>query len=565
MENNFNFVQYYPDQEIYSDDDSKKGDYWKFLELSNDEIRNLGIYEPNLCKIILNISDENLKSKMKQRLINYIKELGTTNTSINGCISTGLFTEDEIKDILIEDHFDLDLKKFIEDDKKWDVSYRLKSYISTCFLVDDVVFQIDRISNIIDIVKNTKYSEKNIIRIFENIEKLNEYDVFNTLLDKYSSDIPDMYKNYVKLYTNKNFLRDRSVEIEKRNIKIDIDPKIKIGVEIETNHPYSLYINIGNQNDFWNSFFIDRDPTVPDGIEVCSKPFTDNVKDVSKFVAMCETLKDVGYYFDEEKENASGQINLGLDYLDSPKSIINFYEIFGNVEELLFYISNGNCQLTRQQIYRNSRFKPISEILGSRIIDEDISRDDVIKMFNIQAYSTSEDAIKGLQYKKNTVCLRGKDEDDYRLEIRIPNGGNDYEIWIDNIRLYGRMMQVSKKIADLMNKDYITRDEENLIKLKLELEQKNISLDEKLVILMDLLFDEVEYKKIYYERFNNTVKKIKESGTTKYDIPKYIKAEPIFDVVEFQEKYNSKIEEDANITYDPKENIYIENGRRQRL
>jgi hypothetical protein len=153
-------------------------------------------------------------------------------------------------------------------------------------------------------------------------------------------------------------------------------------------------------------------------------------------------MRAVGYYYDEEYYNAAGQINLGLDYLDTKEAILAFYEIYGNCEELLYYISSEEGQIFRQNVYTSSRIKPLSEIIGKRVVEEDLSREEVIRLFSND--SSRESGIRGLTYKKNSVCLRGTNKYDYRFEFRIPNGGCNYETWIDNIRLYRKMMEKAK-------------------------------------------------------------------------------------------------------------------------
>ena len=283
------------------------------------------------------------------------------------------------------------------------------------------------------------------------------------------------------------------------------------------------------------------------------KPFHNTKEDIAKFCGLCEAMKDVGYYYNIEDGNAAGQINLGLDYLDTKEAILNFYEIYGNCEELLYYICNEEGQLFRQNVYSTSRIKPISEIIGTRILDEELKRNDVIKLFN-NHMSDNNDVIKGLKYKKNSVCLRGNNDNDYRLEFRIPNGGCNYITWLDNIRLFGKMFEISKKLADAIKKDYLTKEEEKLLGLKIDLQDNSLSLEEKLKILMNLLFKDENIKQIYYNRYTSTIKKIKETNDDRYrNIYGYL--EPSFDEINFVDQYHSRINQDYtgeySIEYDP--------------
>jgi hypothetical protein len=352
---------------------------------------------------------------------------------------------------------------------------------------------------------------------------------------------------------NRYYVYDKYLRFIDEDIDIGIDPRISIAPEIEANNDYGIQIELDKQNGF-EEYVVTKDATVPDGNEVFPRyPFHNTKKDVAKFCALCETMEELGYYYSESMQNAAGQINLGLDYLDTKEAILNFYEIYGNCEELLFYISHEEGQLFRQDVYVNSRIKAISEIIGTRILDEELSRENVIKLFN-SSLGDDDNTIKGLQYKKNSVCLRGTCDKDYRLEFRIPNGGCSYKTWIDNIRLFGKMFEISKKLADMMKKDYLSDEEEHLLKLKISLQDNSLSLEEKLAILMDLLFEDDNIKQIYYNRYISTIKKIKETDSRKY-VNSYYSTEPNFDKVEFIGQYHSRLGYDYSgdgvIEYDP--------------
>ena len=361
------------------------------------------------------------------------------------------------------------------------------------------------------------------------------------------------------------YIYNKSLQFMNEDIDIGIDPKISIAPEIEANNDYDIQIELKEQKGF-EDFIVGRDATVPNGSEIIPRqPFHNTKEDIAKFCGLCEAMKDVGYYYNEVDQNAGGQINLGLDYLDTKEAILNFYEIYGNCEELLYYICNEEGQLFRQDVYVNSRIKAISEIIGKRVLDEELSRQDVIKLFN-NSYHGKDETIKGLQYKKNSVCLRGTNDKDYRLEFRIPNGGCNYRTWIDNIRLFGKMMEVSKQIADMMNKDYLSSEEETLLRLKINLQNNTLSFEEKLTMLMNLLFKDNNIKQIYYNRYISTVKKIKETNSKKYRNA-YDSYEPNFDEVEFESQYHSMLEPDYDgnglvITYDPESNQITSNRRK---
>lgn len=555
--NAYNFTKYNKEAEIPG------GDYWKFLDTSAETLLRDNIYLDRISQVINEITNEDLKYRMKKKIFNLIMEKGIYFSGISQGLD--IFNSDELKQIL-KNEFDIKIMEYISNQEI--IQYRLqniKEFIFFLNIVNDSEWEYFMITSILNIIKN--YPDKSpLVNIIE-YNKFNT-EIYNKLINDYYSYLPDEYKNFLQMKQDPNYVYNKSLRFINEDIDIGIDPRISIGPEIEVNNDYEIEIDLSSQRGF-EDFIVGSDATVPNGNEVTTaKPFHNVKEDIARFCGLCEAMKDVGYYYSEVSQNASGQINLGLDYLDSKEAILNFYEIYGNCEELLYYICNGEGQLFRQDVFVNSRIKPISEIIGERILDEDLSREDVIMLFNNHNYYTGEDkTIPGLQYKKNSVCLRGTNEEDYRLEFRIPNGGCNYRTWIDNIRLFGKMMEVSKRLADMMKKDYLTSEEEELLSLKIDLQDSDLSIEDKLFILMDLLFKDDKIKQIYYSRYINTIKKIKETKSTKY-INKNQTHEPNFGEVEFIGQSQSTIVPNDRIMgtfvmgYDPEEGIIIPNKKR---
>ena len=519
LKSRFSFFKYYEEEE------KKDGDYWKYLDITLEEeielnldLRHFEIYE----KIIKQIKNEELKKKMTNKL----KELIKTSPKLSYedvRMIFELFTPDEQIEVIENKvkKVDLDSMNFsnlievIMMHKEAQIEWKISQ-------ITNILEKIEDVNQIISFIKQIKGND----RVY--------YEVIKNMKHK----LPNKFFKYLSITENPKYIQEKIEEYKKDNIKIGIDPKISVGVEIEANaqHPFDDFLDSQTR-----SGLIRTQEATTDIEIITTKELHDTDEEVAKLRAICDTMTELGYYYDEEHRNAAGQINLGLDYLDTAQSILVFYEIFGNCEELLWYISNESGQIARQNIYINSRMKAISEIIGTRVLDEDIIREEVIKLFNSQLLRQAK--IEELQYKKNTVCLRGEDNSDWRFEIRIPNGGCNAKTWIDNIRLYGKMMEISKKIADIMMKKEITKEEENLLRLKIELQNKKLSLEEKLDILMDLLFDKEEIKEIYYERFQKTKERIIETGTKKYKKTAE-NHEPGFGEVEFQGQYGKKTNPD---------------------
>ena len=552
--NSFNFDNYNKNAEMID------GDYWTFLDATIEDIVKDNIYLGRINKVIFSISNEELKVKMKKKIISLIIEKGISFCGLGN--SLDIFSGSELKQLL-KHEFDISIAKLISNEN--DTIYRfdiILSFISWLQEVNDAEWEYFILSDILNVIKSYQNSTL-LISIIEYYHQNQE--IYNILIAEYYSYFPKTYKNLLKMRQDPNYIYNKSLRFMNEDIDIEIDPRIRIAPEIEANIDYVYRLELANQRGF-DGYRVGRDATVHNGSEITPVfPFHNVQEDVAKFCALCETMKDIGYYYNESSPNAAGQINLGLDYLDTKEAILNFYEIYGNCEELLYYICNEEGQLFRQGVYTNSRIKAISAIIGRRNLDEELSRQDVIKMFN-SSLGDNSNVIQGLQYKKNSVCLRGSTDEDYRLEFRIPNGGCNYRTWIDNIRLFGKMLEISKKLADMMKKDYLTDEEERLLKLKIDLQGNDLTFEEKLNILMDLLFDDNNIKKIYQNRYQSTLRKIKETHSDKYQ--NQGAGGPSFDEVEFIEQYHSMFEPDYDgsgliITYDPESDEIVSNKKKR--
>ena len=550
----FNFDRYDKNSELIG------GDYWTFLDATAEDIVKDNIYLKNINKIIMAISNEELKVKMKKKIISLIIEKGISFCGLGN--SLDIFSGSELK-TLLKREFDIRVAKLMANED--DAIYRfdvIMSFIVWLQNVNDNEWEYSILSDILNKIKDYKNCS-----FFINIVDYYRYnkEIYNKLITDYYNYFPETYKNLLRMRQDPNYIYNKSLTFMNEGIDIGIDPRISIVPEIEVNIDFDYRLDLTTQKGF-DEYNVGRDATVHNGSEITPVfPFHNVQGDVAKFCALCEAIKDIGYYYNESSPNAAGQINLGLDYLDTKEAILNFYEIYGNCEELLYYICNEEGQLFRQDVYTNSRIKAISAIIGRRNLDEELSRQDVIKMFN-SSLGDNSNVIQGLQYKKNSVCLRGSTDEDYRLEFRIPNGGCNYRTWIDNIRLFGKMLEISKKLADMMKKDYLTDEEERLLKLKIDLQGNDLTFEEKLNILMDLLFDDNNIKKIYQNRYQSTLRKIKETHSNKYQ--NQGAGGPSFDEVEFIEQYHSMFEPDYDgsgliITYDPESDEIVSNKKKR--
>ena len=114
--------------------------------------------------------------------------------------------------------------------------------------------------------------------------------------------------------------------------------------------------------------------------------------------------------------------------------------------------------------------------------------------------------LKGTQQENRYVGLNllninnGKNT----IEFRIPNGTINPDTWIENIRLFGRIVQISEKLAEIEKQTECSEEDLKLLKLKEKLKE-DIPEQDKLEVLLELLFSKEE-RQVYRERYNTNSK-----------------------------------------------------------
>lgn len=97
------------------------------------------------------------------------------------------------------------------------------------------------------------------------------------------------------------------------------------------------------------------------------------------------------------------------------------------------------------------------------------------------------------------------------IEFRVPNGTINPNTWIDNVRLYGRIVQMAEKLAQIEKKSEKTEEDIHLEGL-MQLLKSNMPENEKMEVLLELLFTEEE-RKIYRDRYYTNSKKLEYNDT----------------------------------------------------
>ena len=302
--------------------------------------------------------------------------------------------------------------------------------------------------------------------------------------------------------------REKIKEIFKRPSqkysKIGLDENMTIGMEIESEGAMSRPIirikkllkrREGEEEIGWET---KSDASLKRGVEVVSPILTDNEEDIEDLYIICSMLQRCG---NEANERCGGHIHIGANYLKSKEAFINLFEIWGNAEEVICKMSNAKNIVPRFSLQEYAR--PISPRINKAIEKGSINleNEDDLDSFIEKVQKAQGSRYCGLNLWN---INNGKDA----IEFRISNGTIDPDTWIENARLYGRIVEIAEKLAEIEKNSIKSNEEKRLLSLK-EYLKKDISENDKMEVLLNLLFSKEE-RQLYRERYISTIENLKE-------------------------------------------------------
>ena len=324
-------------------------------------------------------------------------------------------------------------------------------------------------------------------------------------------------------YQKENFLIQRPTYLE-----IGLDKKITIGIEIESEGYLSEHIKKidkllkRNENKETRGWDVKPDGSLYEGVEVTSPILTDNQEDIEDIYMVCTMLQKIE---NEINERCGGHIHIGSDYLKSKEAFINLFEIWGNAEEIICKISNEKNNIPRFTLQEVA--KSISPKMNKAI------EEGTINLENEEDLELFIKEIQDIQVNRfSSLNMLNINNGMNTIEFRISNGTLNPDTWIENSRLYGRIVQISQKIAEIEKNPESTKEEKRLADLK-EYLKEEIPEEEKMEILLDLLFEKEE-RELYRERYFSTIKMLEEAHEG-YNPLKYAR----FSKVDFKRKKHS--------------------------
>ena len=428
---------------------------------------NLGLSQYDIVDLIL-------KTKNKEYIKKCVQDdsLGLSQESIMNLI---------LKVGLKDKSF---LKECVENDKlKLDKYYRIilikktndKKYIKKC-------------------IKNEKLnlSNRHIIDLIKSIE--DKEDIKECIQDD-SLNLKEKTKKMLAIKTGEfevinKFMNNRVTDEKKILLPVDMT----IGIEIESEGDAKSIQFLPEKIENWK---IVDDRSLQQGKEIISPILHVNEKSIREIYDICEILKELNH---QASKTCGGHVHIGANYLKSKQSYSNLINIITNTEKILYLISNDKSTAPRENIQLYAL--PISNKIENAIkygkinleTEEDLN-DFIEQLQMVQTIRETGVNFLNINNTRNTV------------EFRLANGTINPDIWIENINLFGGIVEASEKIAQIQsksNKD-MTDEEIKIIETFEMLSKEGISEEQKLECLLELT---VLDKDVYIERYKENIKEI---------------------------------------------------------
>lgn len=463
-------------------DDDKKIEAINFLEGVSQKARAIGTLNNDNKKIqLLNIND--FDSESKCGIVCSLKE------------------DDRKEKLLNELDFDIKSKCNIvcslkEDNRKEKLLNKLGF---DAYLKAEIIGSFSSGDKILEILEKNDFNEMQKLEIFEElkdeqkieivksteIDVIRKAEIIESINDKKLKN--KLYKSLginKKYLLEKNFLDRVDNVIEQKYKSFDLPKEMTIGMEIEAEGMYrNLFLENFNIKGWENK----NDGSLGiKGTEVISPIMSEGQKHVEEIYEITSLMKKFGFL---ATEVCGGHVHIGADYLKSVEEFQELLEIYGNTEEIFYLISNKPKELPRKDI--DQQAAPISK----KIEESNLGQQETDEFI--------EDAKEVQDDRHSGINLMNVNNGKNTIEFRLSNGTIDPNTWIENIRLYGRTVQMAHEISQINMKlqqgEQITQEEIKKLQMKSIL-KKEVSRDEKIDALMELLFDKKE-QKVYYERY----------------------------------------------------------------
>ncbi len=395
----------------------------------------------------------------------------------------------------------------ISEDKKIELLDKLKDkYISR----DDLIFKVandlvdeDKKIQALEKIKKPYYKLQVIKQIKDDAKKLElfeqakemEYKVGILMLvenDEIKMPIIDNIQS--NIYRNLAILNLSSDNIKKYiNIQpqaqIDLPDDMSIGIEIESQGRNGRFIKT---NDYilhqWN---VKGDISLDEanGVEVTSPIMYSNKENSQDIYTVCEMLMKMGQISDE---SCGGHIHIGSNYFNNRQSYENLMNIWCNLEEEIYVMSNKEGEIPRGIKYSTPISESVKKALNTGQID--VSGQEELDEYIEQLKDVQDIRTRGINLLRANNGIQ-------TIEFRISNGTLDAKTWIENINFFGGIMAASKCLADIqLKKEELSNAEKEKLSF-LQTIVKSDNSQDKVNAFVNLITDDEEKRKIYINRY----------------------------------------------------------------
>ena len=334
-------------------------------------------------------------------------------------------------------------------------------------------------------------------------------------------DLFPIYRSLGRDLKAKTIIRNRKLEDFEIPNKLKTPTDMFFGVELECAGLKSSSFIDYIFHPQWKG---KHDGSILDGLEVTCPPSNNSQEFVNTLNKVTTILKKSGFFvnsscgghvhidlsfFDDKRDveksikPKKGQSALELEEIRSKESnrrtlcsLKNLLEIWNNNEDLFYIISNPPGEATEKNrlFYSSSTSKNWAEAIKSGNVN--INSENDLKEFKRQ--------IRVGQRTKNVSLNTGEYSGHHTIEFRLSNASLDPNTWMENISLYGGLMECCRNLTRIMVKNDNDRTPEEIEKLKklTILNTSNISREERLDLLLDFICQDEEQKNLLKKRYD---------------------------------------------------------------
>lgn len=230
---------------------------------------------------------------------------------------------------------------------------------------------------------------------------------------------------------------------------------------------------------------VKEEESIKDGVEIASSILHFNRQDINEIYEICDFAHRNGLEVDLR---CGGHIHFGIDLLNGYDAWYFLFYIYTRVEHILYLISNERGDLPRDNV--DAFAQPISAKYKGLL--QEIRSFKTPQEFIHIIQKESEDKGEGINL--NNI---GKRQD--TIEFRIPNGSINPRIITENVLLFGNLIVLASKLSRLPL-------DANTYTLLMELDDDAKSEEERLDVLLKMLFKEPHNRETFKRRYTRNKK-----------------------------------------------------------